>query len=161
MYAGTAPYAGAPNQTQALTNFINGAVTQSGGPGTNQWLTIQDEFVAQMGSAQFVTNYEGGGNWWTNTGQDLGGGHIITAADTTFLVAAYRCAQMGTALVNYFNAVCAKPKSVMPAVYLSVNAGYRWSFAAPDSYATTSTEGGALTGCPAWMALNTRNASIT
>ena len=71
-------------------------------------------------------------------------GHTITAADTTFLIAALRSAQFGTALVNFFNAVSAKPKSALPAIYLSVNAGYRWSFGAPDSYGTTSTEGGVL-----------------
>ena len=158
MYNGTAPYAGAPNQAQALTNYINKTVSDGSGSSINAWLTTQDQYIAQMGTGQYVVHYEGGPDWTTVTGQSLYS-HTITAADTVFLTATYRCSQLGTALVNYFNSVCAKQKSALPAIYLSVNSGQRWSFGAPDSYGTTSTEGGALTTNPAWMALNTRNAS--
>ena len=111
------------------------------------WPGIQDQFIGQMGTGQYVLQYEGGPNWFTSGGSLAG--HPITPADTTFLIATYRCSQLGTALVNYFNIVSARPKSAMPAIYLSVNVGYHWTLGAPDSYGTTSIEGGSLTTNPA------------
>jgi hypothetical protein len=159
MYAGTGPYAGAPNQTQALTNFVNAMATATDGLSLTDHLARHTQFTAQMGAGQYVVQYEGAGNWSTTPGTNLYG-HSLTAADEQLMIAAYRCAQMGTTLVNYFNTICAMPKTAMPSIFLSVNVGYRWSFGAPDSYGLTSTEGGVLTTCPAWVAVNARNNSV-
>ena len=160
MYAGTSPYS-SPNQAQAVTNFINKAKNDpTGGPSLSQLVSIYDQFVGQVSASQFVTNYEGGPNWMAIKNNLLSDNHTITAADEAFLVNTYRSAQLGTALTDFFNTVCAKPRSAMPSIYLSVNAGYRWTLGAPDSYGTTSIEGGSLTTNPAWVALNSRNASV-
>lgn len=166
MYAGTAPY-GSPNQAQAITNFINAGISSVDSTvALNDHLVMQDQYIANMGTGQYVIQYEGGPNWDPTIGAHVndppGYTHLVTAANSTLMNAAYRSAQLGTAMTNYMNSMCAKSKSAMPAIYLSVNAGQRWSFATPDSYAVgSSVEGSNLTSNPAWTALNTRNSTVT
>lgn len=168
MYNGTGAYSGAANQSQAITNFINATITATDASHSlNSWLPIQDTFISCMGTGQYVVHYEGGPDWDPRAGayaNDPPGytRGTFTADDEAFLLATYRSAQLGTALVNYFNSVSAKSKSAMPAIYLTINAGQRWSIGYPDSYATgSSVEGSNLTSSPVWTALNARNASVT
>lgn len=158
-------YTSAANQSQALSNFVTKTVTDTV-EGLAYYASIHSQFTANMGDGQFVCQYEGGPNWTTLTGALANGVypnfHQVTVTDTPFLVASYHYAGLGTGIVNYMNTICAQANTALPALFLSVNSGYRWTFSAPDSYDVgSSVEGSGLSNNPAWTAVSTRNASVT
>jgi hypothetical protein len=129
-----------------------------------------------------LVNYEGGGNWCDMSG---GWGQCqacstfvpgkgctaysnLTATEAAFLQAVYQSRAWGAALQKFFLTYQSDPQMGLPGLYLQVNAcpyypgpcptntDFRWAFASPDFYGTTSIEGGGL--APAWAALSEINA---
>jgi hypothetical protein len=167
-------YSGAANPTQAITNFVNHAKTDTGSG--NQSIdtysgTLRPAYASALPLGTPSIEYEGGANWQVRAGscgtncQTLLG--PITTPQANLLRAALNSSQWGTAQAGYFNTVAAISNTAMSAVYLMVNGtdvpppgDQRWSYASPDSYAS-GTEGQALLNNGAWVAMGTRNHGLS
>ena len=166
LYNGTAPYAGAANPTQAITNFVT-AVTSNPEESIYNYLNLSligrtATFAAAMlALGKTAINYEGGTDWEVQTGQNNGGGIALTANDTLFSVAVINSTQWRDAQIAYFNRTAQVAGSAMPSVFTfigNVNS-QRWSYCKPDSYVGT-TEGQALLNNPTWVGMGSRNQTI-
>lgn len=162
-------YTGAANPNQACSNFVVQMVanTSQGVAGYLNSATSFNGGMVTQGKRQI--QYEGGANWTTATGAGLNS-HIITANDTLFLVGIYESSAWATAQLNFFNSVAtndsvAGPMSIYTFLASVTGSGFRWAYAAPDTYATisgTPTEGAALTvNSPFWIGMGSRNQALT
>lgn len=167
MYAGTSPYS-SPNQTQAITNFVNqmlGTPPLAGALATTFYcdatgagqMTNYANLCKAVGKV--AINYEGGTDWNVQAGGSQAG-HSFTSADSIFATAVVNSSQWATAQVGYFNRIAAIPGAAMPSIYTFIGFGsQRWSYCNPDSF-LASVEGAALTANPTWAAMGTRNQAL-
>ncbi len=162
LYAGTAPY-GAPNQALALSNFVAKIKANSNQPVdgylNNSLSGLTATYAAAMAAlGKTAINYEGGFDWQVGVGQSLEGVHTITAADSTFLIAALDSTQWRDVQINYFNRTSQLAGSAMPSVYTYIGSAtdQRWAYCKPDSFVGT-TEGQALLNSPIWVGMGARN----
>lgn len=172
MYAGTTPYS-SPNQAQALTNFVTQVVSNPGadvnaqpvnGYLNNSLSGLTATYAAAMViRGKTAIGYEGGPDWPTATGSQTEGGHVITAADNVFLIAALNSTQWRDAQVNYFNRVATVAGAAMPAIFTYIGAAIgnqRWAYTTPDSFGGTVTEGQGLLNNPTWVGMSSRNQGL-
>lgn len=143
---------------QPINGYLNGSLTG-----------LTATYAAAMKTlGKTAINYEGGTDWQTVTGQQTQGGHVITAADSTFLIAVTDSTQWRDAQVNYFNRTSQLAGSAMPSVFTFVGGGtassgasnnQRWCYCTPDSFVGT-TEGQALLNSPVWVGMGARNQGL-
>jgi hypothetical protein len=168
-------YTGAANPTQACANFAVACThsTQIPADGVfDKYLAPSlTGYTANFAAAvrpygKVAINYEGGTNWDVAVGVNFyGTGHLITLADSAFLIAAIGSSAYAVATITYFNNTALVPNSAMPSVYLFIANPQRWAYAAPDTYADnsggTQTEGQQLLNSATWVAMGARNQGLS
>lgn len=161
-------YTGGANPTQACQNFVTQMVANTD-QGIAGYLTAGASFNAGMVTqGKRHIQYEGGANWITTTGGLLNA-HTITAGDTLFLIGIYESSAWATAQINFFNSIVAAdsvagPMSIFTFLTGTSGSGFRWAYAAPDTYLNppgTGAEGDAFNiGSPLWIGFGSRNRSL-
>jgi hypothetical protein len=161
LYAGTAPY-GAPNQALAVTNFVNQVISGTNGQSINLYTSFLTTYATAMQAiGKEVIQYEGGHDWAVAIGGTQGG-HVITAADQTFLLAAQGSADWAAALISFFGNFPTTTAAAMPAAYVMIDQRFGYTsinstVAAPDNY-SGGIEGAALSAV--WTAFGTYDAGL-
>lgn len=161
LYAGTAPY-GAPNQSQAITNFVNQVISGTNGQSINLYTTYLSTYATAMQAVgRGVIQYEGAQDWAIAVGASQGG-HTITSADQTFLLAIQASSLWATTLTAFYGNFKTTTAAAMPSAYIMLD--QRWGYATannttnqPDDY-SGGIEGAALNAT--WTAFGTYNAGL-